>query len=124
MESAEHHEKCIRPLDDAAVPPPAPLALPDNTETEMRRRLEIARLVADSWRQFALRHGDIRSSLQLAAHPLVCVMAALDGETRPEHLGIDEGPTADAIRALSAAASPVPAALPPSPVGPAQGDGA
>ncbi len=60
-----------------------------------------ARLVADHWRKAMLDAGDERMPARAAAHPLCMVLAALDGETRPEHLGIT--PESDEWHVLSAA---------------------
>ena len=62
-----------------------------------------ARLVADHWRKAMLDAGDERMPARAAAHPLCMVLAALDGETRPEHLGIT--PESDEWHVLSAALS-------------------
>ena len=50
-----------------------------------------ARLVADHWRKGQLMAGEAHIPARLAAHPLCMVLAALDGETRPEQLGITPG---------------------------------
>lgn len=52
---------------------------------------EIARLVAEHW------HRALKEDHIAARHVLGLVLAALDGQTDPEHLGIEPGPTADAI---------------------------
>ena len=62
-----------------------------------------ARLVADHWRKAMLDAGDERMPARATAHPLCMVLAALDGETRPEHLGIT--PESDEWHVLSAALS-------------------
>lgn len=54
------------------------------------QRLAIARLVADHWRAWAMRQPDAMTMpTRIAAHPLCCVLAALDGETDPDRLGIE-----------------------------------
>jgi hypothetical protein len=62
--------------------------------------VEVARIVADHWRRAALEWGDDLMHGRMTAHPLCCVLAALDGETDPRQLGVAEGSDADAIRAL------------------------
>lgn len=59
--------------------------------------LAVARVVAEHWRDAMMRDPDLR----FAAHPLACVLAAMDGETDPAQLGVEEGPDADAIRAAA-----------------------
>jgi hypothetical protein len=52
----------------------------------MAARVAVARFVCEHW----------RAGLDLAdRHPLNCVLAALDGETDPNELGIDEEAHAD-----------------------------
>lgn len=58
--------------------------------------VEVARIVADHWRVAAMEGGDSLVPWRLAAHPLCCVLAALDGETDPRQLGIEEGSEAEA----------------------------
>lgn len=71
--------------------------------SEDRRRVEIARLVATSWRDAAMRWGDLPMEGRVSAHPLACVLCALEGETDPLELGIS--PTDPAYEAIRAAAS-------------------
>lgn len=52
-------------------------------------RVEIARLVADHWRKWAMDMNNQPMPTRLAAHPLCCVLAALDGETDSDQLGIE-----------------------------------
>jgi hypothetical protein len=60
--------------------------------------IEIARAVADYWRKAALAWGDRPIPGSLMAHPLCCVLAALDGTTaRPEDLGV-EASSPEALR--------------------------
>jgi hypothetical protein len=54
----------------------------------MNSRETIARIVADHWRRVAVT-WDMPIPGTVAAHPLCCVVAALDGETDPAHLGIE-----------------------------------
>lgn len=66
---------------------------PDPLETIVR-----ARIVADHWRESVLAWGEQPMPGRLAAHPLCLVLAALDGETDPQMLGITPG--SDAYRKL------------------------
>lgn len=67
----------------------------------------VARYVADYWRQHLMSMANDTTSAvgyQTGAHALCMVLAALDGETRPEHLGV--GPDgADQINAITGEAS-------------------
>lgn len=65
---------------------------------DLDKRIAIARIVADFWREAALRWGDIQMDGRVAAHPLSLVMAALDGEANPVELGIS--PTDPAWNAI------------------------
>jgi len=65
--------------------------------------IRVARLVADHWRRAALDWGHESMEGRITAHPLCCVLAALDGETDPAELGVGEGPDAEAIREVTAA---------------------
>ena len=69
----------------------------------MTDRAVIARIVADHWRRATLT-WDMPIPGTVAAHPLCCVLAALDGETDPDQLGI-EPHSADAALIREAAAS-------------------
>jgi hypothetical protein len=60
----------------------------DAQPRESERRLEIARMVATSWSDAAMRWGSLPMEGRVCAHPLACVLAALDGETDPVELGI------------------------------------
>ena len=77
------------------------MASPDTPHAAAMRTAEIAKVVADHWRRAALGWGDLMFPGRATAHPLFCVLAALDGETDPRHLGIEEGPDADLIRRLA-----------------------
>lgn len=71
--------------------------LKDNTElfksvTELQKEnarlrsvVAVSRRTADHWRRAAVRYG-----WETTAHPLCLVLAALDGETDPEQLGLSE----------------------------------
>ena len=83
----------------AHLPPEAELTI-----TNLRARA-IGRLVAQHWQGVALRHTDDASKAHAAvwtamSHALSCVIGALDGETDPVKMGVDEGPTADIIRSI------------------------
>lgn len=67
-----------------------------------RRASQIARLVADHWRRTAVDWGNQLMPGRVAAHPLCCVLAALDGESDPDQLGVGAGPEREAILALGA----------------------
>jgi hypothetical protein len=74
-----------------------------------RRRastVQVARLVADHWRRAAISWSDRQMPGHVTAHPLCCVLAALDGETDPDRLGVGDGPERDAIRALRSGTTP------------------
>jgi len=49
------------------------------------QRLQAADFTASHWHQAAIDRGDIPS-----AHAIACIRAALNGETRPDQLGIDD----------------------------------
>jgi hypothetical protein len=67
-----------------------------------RNRVMVATLVADHWRRGMLDGGDREMPQRLAAHPLCCVLAALEGEADPNGLGVGPGEDAEAIRAVTA----------------------
>lgn len=62
------------------------------------QRLQVARLVATSWRDAAVRWGSLQMDGRVTAHPLALVLGALDGETDPIELGIS--PTDPAWNAI------------------------
>jgi hypothetical protein len=51
----------------------------------VEQRLRAAAFTASHWHQAAIDRGDIPS-----AHAIACIRAALNGETRPDQLGIDD----------------------------------
>lgn len=79
-------------------PPPQP-PFPGTGDDQ---RVNIARIVADHWRNAAMAHADDDMiPFRVMAHPLCMVLSALDGETDPNQLGVSEGPDADKITALA-----------------------
>jgi hypothetical protein len=54
----------------------------------MSNREAIARIVVAHWRRVTVT-WNMPIPGAVAAHPLCCVLAALDGETDPAHLGIE-----------------------------------
>lgn len=68
---------------------------------QLRGRLAVTRLVVEHWRDAAFGWGDERMPGKVTAHPLALALAALDGETDPVALGVEEGPTADRLRELA-----------------------
>lgn len=87
---------CPVELDDLceAYAGPEKLEYIDDVQDVMSgRRLAVARLVTKSWSDAAMRWGSIPMEGRTSAHPLGCVLAALDGETDPIELGI--APTDD-----------------------------
>lgn len=65
----------------------------------LQRTVDATRIVTDHWRRACL---DGSPDLRWTAHPLCMVLAALNGETAPEEVGVAED-SADArsLRALS-----------------------
>lgn len=63
-----------------------------------QQRVAAARFVAERWRDAAMTRADDPFPGRLTAHPLALVLAALDGETDPERLGLEPG-VHDAFRA-------------------------
>lgn len=61
---------------------------------QLRDTAAVARYVADHWREFTAGAG-----WAVATHPLGLVLAALNGETEPERLGLDEEDRAALARA-------------------------
>lgn len=78
---------------------------------QLKRTTAIARIVAEHWRDAAMRRGDEpQIPWRAIAHPLALVLAALDGDQDPTgELGIEEGPSAERIRALARERSGSPA---------------
>jgi hypothetical protein len=68
-----------RLLDELEVPILKALA------AERRATTRNARIVAEYWRDEMMQAGD---TLRVCAHPLACVIGALDGETDPVGMGI------------------------------------
>jgi hypothetical protein len=66
---------------------------------DLAARLNTARFVADNWRAHMVAADQ---PVAIAAHPLCMVLAALDGETDPEQLGLDP----EDAPALTAAVQP------------------
>lgn len=65
------------------------------------RRLVAARFVADHWRAQYLemvKAGD--PTFAIGTHPLALVIAAMDGETDPDQLGLNEDVRVDFLRAI------------------------
>jgi hypothetical protein len=48
-----------------------------------------ARLVIEHWQAVALKWGSAPIDARTMAHPLACVLAALNGDKSPEDLGVD-----------------------------------
>jgi hypothetical protein len=66
-------------------------------------RVAAARFVARHWRDAATGWGDDPFPGRVTAHPLSLVLSALDGETDPAQLGLDED-VHDSFRAAVAEA--------------------
>ena len=62
------------------------------------RTLDAARLVAEHWRKAMLSPAFPAGM----AHPLCMVLAALDGETDPDEVGVGSSPERDALLAMTA----------------------
>ena len=86
-----------------AIPCLAPTEAEDNCEPHMAlrgivaaaRKAYNATVVATYWRDAFM---DLDGPLRAGAHPLAMVLAALDGETEPAQLGIeDDAPAAAAL---------------------------
>lgn len=56
---------------------------------EARERLARGIVVASYWRDAMMEGGDTEMPQRLGAHPLACVLAALEPEADPSQLGIE-----------------------------------
>lgn len=57
----------------------------EDENKKLRDTAAVAHYVADHWREFTAGAG-----WTIASHPLCLVLAALNGETEPEQLGLEE----------------------------------
>ncbi len=58
------------------------------SRTDLELTIMRARWVSDHWRKAAMEHDAEPIEWRTMAHPLSCVLAALDGGKRPEDLGV------------------------------------
>jgi hypothetical protein len=59
-----------------------------HADAQASRALRAARFVAEHWRDETLAHQT--PYMALTTHPLAMVLAAMDGETDPVHVGLNE----------------------------------
>lgn len=76
------------------------MSLSEMSRADLELTVMRARWVADNWRKAAMKYGDDKIEWRTMAHPLCCVLAALDGGKRPADLGVD--PESEEGRLLAA----------------------
>jgi hypothetical protein len=96
-------------LADATLIVEAVNALPSLLDRLERAEaaLRAARFVAEHWRDALMSSLDRFPNNAIGTHPLALVLAAMDGETDPVHLGLNED-AHEAFRALAASEPPAP----------------
>lgn len=95
-------------LDDTGISPLGWDGIGDDPEEEgldLSRRVAIAQTVIKHWQDAAARPlgGPLLDAVpwDLMKHALALVGSALQGETDPRELGVEEGPDAERIRGLA-----------------------